>query len=95
MIDRLLKVHFKAIRAQMEREEEGRITVKSISKLMDMPVYSLFMTVLKNFCHFERYLSQRYGVEGVPLDYVLHPILAATILVAFVRQEECHLLLLV
>ena len=39
MVSLLTKEHFKAIGAQMEREEEGKVTLKLIPNLMDVPVY--------------------------------------------------------
>lgn len=58
MIDRLSKEHFEVIRAQMEWEEEGKITLKSILHLTDVPVYHSSVTMSKPFCDFETYLSQ-------------------------------------
>ena len=77
-VDLLTKEHFQAIRAQMEREEEGKVTLKLIPDLTEVPVYWSSITMLKHFCDFKAYLSQRYGVEGFPLDYVVQPMLAAT-----------------
>ena len=66
MVSLLTKEHFEAIRVQMEREEEGKVTLKSIPDLTDVPVYQLSVTMSKHFHNFETYLSQRYGVEGFP-----------------------------
>lgn len=58
MIEHLSKEHFEAIWAQMEQEEEGKITLKSIPDLTDVPVYRSSVTMLKHFHNFETYLSQ-------------------------------------
>ena len=57
MIDCLSKEHLEAIWVQMEWEEEGKITLKSIPNLMDMPVCRSSMTMSKHFCNFKTYLS--------------------------------------
>ena len=89
MIDHLSKEHFEEIRLQMEWEEEGKITLKSIPDLMDMPVYHLSITMPNYFCDFETFLSQSYGVEGFPLDYVVQQTLTATSWGDFIPQEQC------
>jgi hypothetical protein len=65
--------HFESIRAQMEREEEGKITVKMIPDLTDVPKWKDrgSTSMSKHFRVFETYLSQHYGVEGFPLDWVV------------------------
>ena len=90
MVSLLTKDHFEAIRAQMEREEEGKVTLKSIPDLTDVPVYRSSVTMSKHFRDFETYLSQRYGVEGFPLDYVVRPTLAAIDWGSFVPREQCR-----
>lgn len=66
---------FEAIRAQMEREEEGKVTVKMIPDLTDIPKWKDrgSTSMSKHFRDFETYLSQHYGVEGFPLDWVVRP----------------------
>lgn len=61
----------------MERKEEGKVTLKDIPDLTDVPTYRSTITISKHFNDFETYLSQRYGVEGFPLDYVVRTILAS------------------
>ena len=58
------KQHFKPIHAQMEHEEEGKITIKDIPELMDMFMH---ISMCKHFSDFETYLSQNYEVDGFPL----------------------------
>jgi len=67
--------HFEAIRAQMEREEEGKVTIKMIPDLTDVPKWKdhCSTSMSKHFRDFETYLSQHYGVEGFPLDWVVRP----------------------
>jgi hypothetical protein len=57
----------------MEREEEGRVTVKMIPDLTDIPKWKDrgHTSMSKHFQDFETYLSQHYGVEGLPLDCVV------------------------
>ena len=76
MIELLTSEHFEPIRAQMEREEEGKVTLKAIPDLSDVPTYRSTVTMSKHFRDFETYLSQHYGVEGFPLDYVVRSSLA-------------------
>ena len=60
--------HFEAICAQMEHEEEGKVTIKMIPDLMDIPKWKDCgcASISKHFRDFETYLSQHYGVEGSP-----------------------------
>jgi hypothetical protein len=53
----------------MEREEEGKVTVKMIRDLTDVPKWKDrgLTSTSKHFRDFETYLSQHYGVEGFPL----------------------------
>ena len=71
--------HFKSIRAQMEHEEEGKITIKMIPDLINIPKWKDcgHNTMSKHFRDFETYLSQHYGVDGFPLDWVVRPNLPA------------------
>jgi hypothetical protein len=57
----------------MEREEEGRVTIKMIPDLTDIPKWKDLghTSMSKHFRNFETYLSQHYGVEGFPLDWVV------------------------
>jgi hypothetical protein len=72
-ISRLRPKHFESIRAQMEHEEEGNITVKMIPDLTDVPKWKDCgsTSMSKHFRVFETYLSQHYGVEGSSLDWVV------------------------
>ena len=72
-IGQLRPRHFEPIRAQMERENEGRVTVKMIPDLTDVPKWKDrgSTSMSKHFRDFETYLSQHYGVEGFPLDWVV------------------------
>ena len=65
--------HFEPIRAQMECEEEGRVTVTMIPDLTDIPKWKDrgHTSMSKHFRDFETYLSQHYGVENFPLDWVV------------------------
>jgi hypothetical protein len=65
--------HFEPIQAQMEHKEEGRVTVKMIPDLTDIPKWKDrgHTSMSKHFRDFETYLSQHYGVEGFPLDWVV------------------------
>ena len=58
---------------QMERKEHSKISLKSVSELMDIPTYKSTMSMSKHIHDFESYLSTHYGVEGFPLDYVVQP----------------------
>lgn len=89
MVDLLTKDHFEAIRAQMERKEEGKVTLKTIPHLTDVPLYRSSMTTSKHFRNFKTYLSQRYGVEGFPLDYMVRLMLAATDWSLFALCDQC------
>ena len=57
--------------AQMECNEYGKISLKRISKLTDIPMYKSTMSMLKHICDFESYLSSHYGVENFSLDYIV------------------------
>ena len=59
----------------MEREEEGKVTIKMIPDLTDIPKWKDrgSTSMSKHFRDFETYLSQHYGVEGFPLDWVVRP----------------------
>ena len=72
-IERLRPEHFESIRTQMEREEEGKVTIKMIPDLTDVPKWKDrgSTSMSKHFRDFETYLSQHYGVEGFPLDWVV------------------------
>jgi len=63
----LKKENNKPIHAQMEQEEEGKITIKDIPNLTDMPKYKAHTSMSKDFRDFETYLTQHYRVEGSPL----------------------------
>ena len=69
--------HFESIHAQMEHEEEGRITLKFIPNLTNMTFYHSMVTMSKQFHDLETYLSQHYGLEGIP-HYKVWQMLAAT-----------------
>jgi len=62
----------------MECEEEGKISMKDIPDLTDMPKYKAQTSMSKHFHYFEIYLSQHYRIEGFPLDYVVRPMLSVT-----------------
>ena len=61
----------------MDHEEDGKITVKMIPDLMDIPKWKDrgSTSMLKHFRDFKTYLSQHYGVKGFPLNRVVHPTL--------------------
>ena len=40
----------------MEHEEEGKVTLKDILDLTDVPTYRSTITMLKHFCDLEMYL---------------------------------------
>ena len=65
--------HFEAIRAQMEHEEEDKVIIKMIPDLTDILKWKDCgsTSMSKHFRDFETYLSQHYGVEGFPLDWVV------------------------
>ena len=67
------KEHFELMHTQMECKEHGKISLKSLSKLTDAPMFKSTMSMLKQICNFKSYLSTHYGVEGFPLDYVMQP----------------------
>ena len=70
MIEQLSNDCFKPICAQIEQKKEGKVSLKDILDLTDVPIYRSTITMLKHFRDFETYLSQRYGVEIFPLDYI-------------------------
>ncbi len=75
-IEWLQPEHFESIRTQMEREEEGRVTIKMIPDLTDVPKWKdrgTAASMSKHFRVFETYLSHHFGVEGFPLDWVVRP----------------------
>jgi hypothetical protein len=59
----------------MECEEEGKITVRMIPELTNIPKWKDRgrNTMSKHFWDFETLLSQHYGVERFPLDWVVRP----------------------
>ena len=57
MIGQIMKDHFETIRVQIEWEEEGKLTLKTIPMLTDISVYRLTVTMSKHFCDFEAFLS--------------------------------------
>jgi hypothetical protein len=62
----------------MECEEEGKVTIKMIPDLTDIPKWNDrgSTSMSKHVSDFETYLSQQYGAEGFPLGYVIWPKLA-------------------
>lgn len=76
MILFLKKEHFEPMHVQMEHKEHGKISLKSVSKLMDVPTYKSTSSMSMHIRNFKSYLSTHYGVEGFPLDYVVRPKLA-------------------
>ncbi len=78
MITLLKKDHFEPIKAQMLQEEHGKMALKDIGKLTDIPKFKTTMSMLKHIREFETFLSNKYGVDGFPLDYVLWPKLVNT-----------------
>ena len=71
MIYFLKKEHFEPMHAQMECKEHGKISLKNVSELTDIPTYKSTTSMSKHIHDFESYLSSHYGVEGLPLDYVV------------------------
>ena len=69
------KEHFELMRSQMEHKEHGKISLKSISKLTDIPTHKSTMSMSKHIQDFQSYLSTHYGIEGFPLDYAVQPTL--------------------
>ena len=59
----------------MEREEEGKLTIKMIPDLTDVLKWKDLgsASMSKHFRVFETYLSHHFGVEGFPLDQVVRP----------------------
>jgi hypothetical protein len=64
----LEKEQFELIWAQMDYEEEGKITIEDVSNVMDMPKFKGHTSMSKHFMDFETYLSQHYGIEGFKLN---------------------------
>ena len=77
MIQQLLALHFELICVQMELKEEGKITLKDILDLTTVLTYQSTIAMSKHFHDFETYLSQYYGVEGFPLNYIVRMSLAS------------------
>ena len=71
MIEWLSMEHFEPICTQMECNEDGKVTLKDISNLKDIPNYQLMIPLSKHSHNFETYLSQCYRVDNFPLDYVV------------------------
>jgi hypothetical protein len=59
----------------MECEKEGKVTIKMIPDLTDVPKWKDrgSTSMSKHFRDFETYLSQHYGVKRFPLDWVVQP----------------------
>ncbi len=76
MIYFLKNEHFEWMHTQMECEEHDKVSLKSVSELMDIPTYKSTMSMSKHIHDFESYLSTHYGVEGFRLDYIMGPTLA-------------------
>ena len=55
----------------MLREEHGIVALKDISELTDIPKFKTTTSMSKHIHEFETFLSNKYGVDGFPLDYVL------------------------
>jgi hypothetical protein len=75
-IEWLRPEHFESIRTQMDREEDGKVTIKMIPELTDVPKWKdrgTAASMSKHFRVFETYLSHHFGVEGFPLDWVVRP----------------------
>ena len=66
MIDQLSNSHFEPIHAQMECEEEHKVTLKDIPDLTNVPTYQSTITMSKHLRDFKTHISQHYGVEGFP-----------------------------
>ena len=73
MITLLKKDHFEPIKAQMLREENGKVALKDIGELTDIPKFKTTTSMSKHIREFETFLLNKYGVDGFPLDYVLQP----------------------
>jgi hypothetical protein len=95
-ITRLCPQHFESIRSQMEHEEEGKITIKMIPDLTDVPKWKDCgsTSMSKHFRVFETYLSQHYGVEGFPLDWIvrssLRPVYWSNVMMLNAQQSGLH-----
>jgi hypothetical protein len=96
-INFLCTQHFEAIHAQMEHEEEGKVTTKMIPDLTDVPKWEDrgSTSMSKHFRDFETYLSKHYGVEGFRLDWVvrsnLRPVFWADMTTVQAQQQVCVL----
>ena len=57
----------------MEHEEEGKVTIKMIPDLTNIPKWKDHgqNTMSKHINNFEMFLCQYYGVEGFLLDWVV------------------------
>ena len=73
----------------MEREEKGKVSVKMIPDLTDIPKWKDqgHASMSKHFRDFETYLSQHYGVEGFPIDWVVGSTLPA---IRWTSVETAH-----
>jgi hypothetical protein len=71
----LRDAHFEVIRAQREKEEGRRTLLKDVASLTDIPKFtgSGLTAMSRHFRAFDTYLSQRYGYDGHPLDWVIRP----------------------
>ena len=78
MITLLKKEHFKPIKAQMLQEEHGKVALKDIGELTDIPKFKSSTSMSKHIREFETFLLNKYGVYGFPLDYILRPKLVNT-----------------
>lgn len=77
MVCFLKREHFEPLLAQMECKEHGKITLKDVSELTDVPTYKSMTRMPQHIRDFESYLVTHYDVEGFPLDYVIRPKLAS------------------
>ena len=71
MITLLKKEHFEPIKAQMAQEEHGKVALKDIGELTDILKFESSTSMLKHILEFKTFLSNKYGVDGFPLDHVL------------------------
>ena len=55
----------------MLHEEHGMVALKDISELTDIPKFKTTTSMPKHIHEFETFLSNKYRVDGFPLDYVL------------------------
>ena len=63
MITLLKKEHFEPIKAQMLREEHGKVALKDIGELTDIPKFKSSMSMSKHIHEFETFLSNKYGAD--------------------------------